>query len=278
MRAVSGSGDGQVRTLQEHLVLLRAVPKDVHKHLCGGDPKYFRQAPLTDREMKDIERVKESTSCATDCGCDHGMNFREMMSSYPGVGSWENACKILKSSPKILVKPDPRTDYRELCILDVRRKLRDVYKATDPSSVSLPWMELEWFYNTANWALTNHKQPEFSRAEEMQMTAVASQALNDWLRQALIYCQITDLGMKNSSMGFDLSPHTWIRLLCINWDRLVALLDKANINAKAKKAIREQMAEKHMGIEAMRSRRKAFWIGPARHPSSEGAVTSFGLG
>ncbi|GAA5991466.1 hypothetical protein JCM10908_005717 [Rhodotorula pacifica] len=250
----------------------------VHKHLCGGDPKYFRQAPLTDRELKDFDRVKESSSCAADCECAHGKSFREMMSSYPGIGSWENACKILKSSPKILVKPDPRTDYREMCLIDVRRKLRDVYKVTDPSSVSSPWIELEWFYTAANWALIKHRQPEFSRVEEMQLTAVASQALNDWLRQALIYCQIADLGIADSSLSFDLSPHTWIRLFCTNWDRLVALLDKANINTEAKKAIREQMSEKQMGIEVMRSMRGAFWIGPARHPSSEGAVTSFGLG
>lgn len=191
----------------------------------------------------------------------------------------QNARTILKSSPKILTKPNPRTDYRELCLLDVRRKLRDTYadqKRATP--VSDPWMELEWFYNTANWALSNHHEPTFSRAEQEQMTAVAAQALNDWLRQALIYCQITDLGMQNSTMGFDTSPHTWIRLLCINWDRLVALLDKAEINAKAKAAIREQMEQKQRGIDAMRWSRKAFWTGPAKHPKSKGAVTSFGLG
>jgi hypothetical protein len=191
----------------------------------------------------------------------------------------QNARTILKSSPKILTKPNPRTDYRELCLLDVRRKLRDTYadqKRATP--VSDPWMELEWFYNTANWALSNHHEPTFSRAEQEQMTAVAAQALNDWLRQALIYCQITDLGMQNSTMGFDTSPHTWIRLLCINWDRLVALLDKAEINAKAKAAIRKQMEQKQRGIDAMRWSRKAFWTGPAKHPKSKGAVTSFGLG
>lgn len=139
----------------------------------------------------------------------------------------------------------------------MRRKLRDIYaeqRRTPP--VSDPWIEMEWFYNTANWALANHREPQYPRAERDQMTAVAAQSLNDWLRQALIYCQVTDLGMQNSTMGFDTSPHTWIRLLCINWDRLVALLDKAEINAKAKAAIASRWSRSSAGSRACDGRVK----------------------
>ena len=61
----------------------------MHKHLCGGDPNYFRPAPLSDREMNDIEAVKDTTACERDCKCNHGMNFRENLTAYPGVGTWE---------------------------------------------------------------------------------------------------------------------------------------------------------------------------------------------
>lgn len=186
----------------------------------------------------------------------------------------QNARKILQSSPKILEKPDPRTDYRELCLLDVRRKLREVYSTTDRERVATPWIEIEWYFNTANWALTRNRQPEYSRAEEMQMTAVAAQALNDWLRQAIIYCQVADLGMKHASMMVQFSSHTWVRLVCVHWDRLDKLLDEAKITARAKEEIRGQMTQKRNALENMRQPRLMFWRGLARHPDSAEAKSS----